>query len=131
MGLAERRNGSQRFVTAMSDGGAQTFANNLRAHEKAEGPRSNSPRFSELAKVKKRRSDPSRFPPGYVSPATACLIGLIAGGVCLYAVELKNKLQWDDALDVWGAHGVGGFLGIVLCGIFATTVFNPVASTAS
>jgi Amt family ammonium transporter len=40
-------------------------------------------------------------------------------------VALKNKLRWDDALDVWGVHGVGGFLGIVLCGIFATTVFNP------
>jgi Amt family ammonium transporter len=62
---------------------------------------------------------------GYVSPATACLIGLIAGIVCFYAVALKNKLQWDDALDVWGVHGVGGFLGIILCGIFATTVFNP------
>jgi Amt family ammonium transporter len=62
---------------------------------------------------------------GYVSPATACLIGLIAGAVCFYAVALKNKLQWDDALDVWGVHGVGGFLGIVLCGIFATTAFNP------
>jgi Amt family ammonium transporter len=62
---------------------------------------------------------------GYVSPATACLIGLIAGVVCFYAVALKNKLQWDDALDVWGVHGVGGFLGIILCGIFATTVFNP------
>jgi Amt family ammonium transporter len=62
---------------------------------------------------------------GYVSPATACLIGIIAGIVCFYAVALKNKLQWDDALDVWGVHGVGGFLGIVLCGIFATTAFNP------
>lgn len=62
---------------------------------------------------------------GYVSPATACLIGLIAGVVCFYAVALKNKLQWDDALDVWGVHGVGGFLGIILCGIFATTAFNP------
>ena len=62
---------------------------------------------------------------GYVSPATACLIGLIAGVVCFYAVALKNKLKWDDALDVWGVHGVGGFLGIVLCGIFATTAFNP------
>src|SRR5258706_293412 len=62
---------------------------------------------------------------GYVSPATACLIGVIAGGVCFYAVALKNKLQWDDALDVWGVHGVGGFLGIILCGIFATTAFNP------
>ncbi|HXH93252.1 MAG TPA: ammonium transporter [Thermoanaerobaculia bacterium] len=62
---------------------------------------------------------------GYVSPATACLIGLIAGVVCYYAVALKNKLRWDDALDVWGVHGVGGFLGIVLCGVFATTAFNP------
>jgi len=62
---------------------------------------------------------------GYVSPATACLIGFIAGVVCYYAVALKNKLRWDDALDVWGVHGVGGFLGIVLCGIFATTAFNP------
>src|ERR1035438_7832361 len=42
-----------------------------------------------------------------------------------YAVALKNKLGWDDALDVWGVHGVGGFIGIVLCGVFATTAFNP------
>ncbi|MEO8275412.1 MAG: ammonium transporter [Thermoanaerobaculia bacterium] len=62
---------------------------------------------------------------GYVSPATACLIGLIAGGVCYYAVALKNRMGWDDALDVWGVHGVGGFLGILLCGVFATTAFNP------
>ena len=62
---------------------------------------------------------------GYVSPASACLIGIIAGGVCFYAVALKNKLGWDDALDVWGVHGVGGALGIVLCGVFASTVFNP------
>ncbi|MCE9592992.1 MAG: ammonium transporter [Planctomycetes bacterium] len=62
---------------------------------------------------------------GYVSPATACLIGVIAGVVCFYAVALKNKLGWDDALDVWGVHGVGGFIGIILCGVFATTAFNP------
>jgi ammonium transporter, Amt family len=62
---------------------------------------------------------------GYVSPATAALIGTIAGLVCFYAVALKNRLGWDDALDVWGVHGVGGFLGIVLLGIFATTAFNP------
>ena len=61
---------------------------------------------------------------GYVSPATACLIGVIAGIVCFYAVALKNKMRWDDALDVWGVHGVGGFLGIVLLGVFATTTFN-------
>ncbi len=53
------------------------------------------------------------------------LIGLVAGVVCYYAVALKNKLEWDDALDVWGVHGVGGFLGIILLGVFASTAFNP------
>jgi Amt family ammonium transporter len=62
---------------------------------------------------------------GYVSPVTAVIIGIAAGGVCFFAVALKNRLHWDDALDVWGVHGVGGFLGIVLLGIFATTAFNP------
>ena len=56
------------------------------------------------------------------------IIGIIAGVVCYYAVELKNKLQWDDALDVWGVHGVGGFLGIVLLGLFADQRFNPSGS---
>ncbi len=62
---------------------------------------------------------------GYVSPAGAVLIGIIAGVVCFYAVALKNKLRWDDALDVWGVHGVGGFIGIILLGIFATKSYNP------
>ncbi|MDP9249826.1 MAG: ammonium transporter, partial [Chloroflexota bacterium] len=62
---------------------------------------------------------------GYVSPVTAVIIGIAAGGVCYFAVTLKNRLGWDDALDVWGVHGVGGFLGIVLLGVFATTAFNP------
>jgi ammonium transporter, Amt family len=62
---------------------------------------------------------------GYVSPSAAAFIGLVAGGVCYAAVELKNRLAWDDALDVWGVHGVGGFLGIIMLGIFATTAFNP------
>jgi Amt family ammonium transporter len=62
---------------------------------------------------------------GYVSPETAVLIGILAGVTCYYAVALKNKLQWDDALDVWGVHGVGGFLGIVLLGIFASKAWNP------
>ena len=38
---------------------------------------------------------------------------------------MKNKLGWDDALDVWGVHGVGGFLGIVMLGVFANKAFNP------
>jgi Amt family ammonium transporter len=62
---------------------------------------------------------------GYVSPLTAVIIGIAAGAVCFFAVALKNRLHWDDALDVWGVHGVGGFLGIVLLGVFATTAFNP------
>ena len=65
---------------------------------------------------------------GYVSPATAVLIGVVSGIVCYYAVALKNRIGLDDALDVWGVHGVGGALGIVLLGMFATTTFNP-AST--
>lgn len=62
---------------------------------------------------------------GYVSPTTAVIIGIISGVVCYYAVAMKNKLHWDDALDVWGVHGVGGFLGIVMLGVFADKAFNP------
>jgi Amt family ammonium transporter len=62
---------------------------------------------------------------GYVSPGAAVLIGLLSGVICFYAVALKNRLGWDDALDVWGVHGVGGFIGILFCGIFATKAFNP------
>src|SRR5438874_4366039 len=62
---------------------------------------------------------------GYVSPATAVIIGSVAGIVRYYACGLKNKLRWDDALDVGGVHGVGGFLGIVLLGVVASKAFNP------
>jgi ammonium transporter, Amt family len=62
---------------------------------------------------------------GYVSPTTAVIIGIIAGVICYFAVALKNKLQLDDALDVWGVHGVGGLLGVILLGIFASLAFNP------
>jgi Amt family ammonium transporter len=62
---------------------------------------------------------------GYVSPTTAAILGILAGAICYYAVALKNRLGWDDALDVWGVHGVGGMLGIVLLGIFASKAWNP------
>jgi len=61
---------------------------------------------------------------GYVSPMTAVIIGIASGVICYFAVALKNRLHWDDALDVWGVHGVGGALGIVLLGVFASTAFN-------
>jgi Amt family ammonium transporter len=62
---------------------------------------------------------------GYVSPTTAVIFGILAGLACYFAVALKNKLRWDDALDVWGVHGVGGFLGIILLGVFAAKAWNP------
>ncbi|HUY11534.1 MAG TPA: ammonium transporter, partial [Candidatus Dormibacteraeota bacterium] len=62
---------------------------------------------------------------GYISPSAAALLGIIAGLVCYYAVAMKNRLHWDDALDVWGVHGVGGFLGVVLLGVFASQAWNP------
>jgi len=62
---------------------------------------------------------------GYVSPTTAVIIGCVSGAVCYAAVALKNRLKLDDALDVWGVHGVGGSLGILMLGLFATKSFNP------
>jgi len=60
----------------------------------------------------------------YVPPAGAAIIGIAAGAVCYLAVELKNRLGWDDALDVWGVHGVGGALGIVMLGVLGSTAVN-------
>ena len=62
---------------------------------------------------------------GYVTPTSAALIGILAGVVCYFAVNLKNRLKWDDALDVWGVHGVGGALGIILLGLMASKAVNP------
>ena len=57
---------------------------------------------------------------GYVSPAGALAIGVLAGFSCCWACAwLKYSLGYDDALDVFGIHGVGGFLGAILTGVFA------------
>jgi ammonium transporter len=56
---------------------------------------------------------------GFVAPPGALAIGLIAGAVCYGAVCLKPRLRYDDSLDAFGVHGVGGFLGAVLTGVFA------------
>jgi ammonium transporter, Amt family len=61
---------------------------------------------------------------GYVSPASAAIIGTVSGIVCFYAVALKRKMGWDDALDVWGVHGVGGLIGTIMLGVFATKLVN-------
>jgi Amt family ammonium transporter len=61
---------------------------------------------------------------GYVSLPAACMIGISAGIVCYVAVHLKNKMGWDDALDVGGVHGIGGCLGVILLGVFASKTMN-------
>jgi Amt family ammonium transporter len=66
---------------------------------------------------------------GFVAPGSACIIGIAAGAVCYYAVAVKNAMGWDDALDVWGVHGVGGFIGILLLGLFADKAWNPTIVT--
>jgi Amt family ammonium transporter len=62
---------------------------------------------------------------GYVPIYASVVIGIASGLVCYYAIQLKNRLRLDDALDVWGVHGVGGLLGIILLGVFAGTAINP------
>ena len=62
---------------------------------------------------------------GFVPLWAAPLIGIAAGGGCYLAVQWKNARHWDDALDVWGVHGVGGFLGVMLLGVFASKAVNP------
>ena len=62
---------------------------------------------------------------GFIGVGDAALVGVIAGVVCYFAVAWKNKMGWDDALDVWGVHGVGGILGTVLLGVLASKAINP------
>ncbi|MGB5283006.1 MAG: ammonium transporter [Polyangiales bacterium] len=61
---------------------------------------------------------------GFVGPTSAVLMGLIAGPICYGAVMLKGTLGYDDALDAFGIHGVGGALGAVLTGVFASAVWG-------
>ncbi|MDJ0677141.1 MAG: ammonium transporter [Calothrix sp. MO_167.B42] len=61
---------------------------------------------------------------GFVTPIAAILIGSITAFVCFYAISYKHKVQIDDALDTYPIHGVGGTVGAILTGIFATTAVN-------
>jgi len=65
---------------------------------------------------------------GYVTPSASILIGLLVSVVCYAAVQLRDKLKVDDALDVWAVHGVGGTVGALATGLFATTVVNSAAA---
>jgi Amt family ammonium transporter len=63
---------------------------------------------------------------GFVDPAGALIIGIAAGAVCyISAVWVKKALGYDDSLDAWGVHGVGGALGALLTGVFANSAINP------
>jgi Amt family ammonium transporter len=62
---------------------------------------------------------------GFVGPVGGFAIGLASGGLCYWAsTALKRQLGYDDSLDVFGVHGVGGFVGTVLAGVFAAGVFG-------
>ena len=64
---------------------------------------------------------------GFVTPMAALVIGFSAGIVCFFAVtELKKRLGYDDSLDAFGVHGIGGLTGALLTGVFATKAVNDV-----
>ena len=65
---------------------------------------------------------------GYVPTWSAFVIGLLAGSVCYLAVKFREWRRWDDALDVWAAHGIGGLMGVILLGVFASLVVNAAGS---
>lgn len=63
---------------------------------------------------------------GFVEPLPAIIIGLVGGGICYFAVAvLKDKLGYDDSLDAFGIHGIGGTWGSLATGLWATTAVNP------
>ncbi len=65
---------------------------------------------------------------GYVLPWQGAVIGLVAGAVCYYfCTSVKHRLRYDDTLDVFGVHGVGGIIGTLLAGVFATRVVTASA----
>lgn len=65
---------------------------------------------------------------GFIKPTMAIVVGIVAGIVCNVAVSIQEKLGWDDALGVWGVHGMGGFTGTILIGILASKTINGVAA---
>ncbi|MDQ7813744.1 ammonium transporter [Brevundimonas sp.] len=69
---------------------------------------------------------------GLVDPKGAFVIGLVSGPACYAgAVWLKRALKYDDSLDAFGLHGVGGVVGALLTGVFATAAINPAGADAS
>jgi len=65
---------------------------------------------------------------GFVGPVSAIVIGLAAGALCYFAINLKSKFGYDDSLDVVGVHGVGGTWGALATGLFASKAINAAGS---
>jgi Amt family ammonium transporter len=68
---------------------------------------------------------------GFVGPMPAIAIGLAAGAICFFAVNLKFRMGYDDSLDVVGVHMVGGIVGALLTGVFASLAINPAGASGS
>lgn len=69
---------------------------------------------------------------GFVTPLASILIGIVVGSVCFFmVVKVKQILGYDDTLDVFGIHGIGGAVGAIAVGIFATSAINPIFKDAS
>ena len=69
---------------------------------------------------------------GFVSPMSALAIGFIAGVVCFWMTSsVKTRLGYDDSLDAFGVHGVGGTVGALLTGVFASSFINPIFKDAT
>jgi len=67
---------------------------------------------------------------GFVLPMQGVLIGVIAGGICFWACTwLKLRLGYDDSLDVFGVHGVGGLTGTFLAGVLAVGALSATPET--
>jgi Amt family ammonium transporter len=69
---------------------------------------------------------------GFVNPTGALIIGIVAGVGCYFAaVHIKKMLGYDDSLDAFGVHGVGGVIGAILTGVFADVTVNELGKDAS
>ncbi|TAJ07889.1 MAG: ammonium transporter [Nitrospirae bacterium] len=65
---------------------------------------------------------------GYIGPMWAMVIGIVAGGLCYFAIVWKGRIGYDDALDVVGIHGIGGIIGVLATGFVASKGLNPAAA---
>ena len=65
---------------------------------------------------------------GFVGPMSALFIGLLAGSICYIALNMKNRFGYDDSLDAFGVHGVGGIIGTLAVGLFAQKTINPASA---